>query len=356
VERVLGHLREAGASAARMNDQVRIGQLASMRAVCFWWLGEHDRAIAEGDHALAIAQGSGDVQLSALASYQSALPCHDRGDFRLAVDRLKRAAEYLGEERLRDHLGLAGYPAVMCRAWLARCLAELGEFAEGRSYGTVAFSMARQLGQPYSATIADLLLGTLLLRQGHVPDAITVLERSLARSRKWDLPQQVPQISSSLGAAYCLAGRVAQGLSLLGEAVESAASSGIRSEQSLRAIWLVEAQLRAGQRDAAATLAARALELSLQHNERGYRAWCLRLLAEIASQSSSEEAKGRYLESLALAADLGMRPLVAHCHLGLGKLYRGTGQAQEHLVTARTMYRDMGMTYWLGRLEPIDGN
>ncbi len=56
-----------------------------------------------------------------------------------------------------------------------------------------------------------------------------------------------------------------------------------------------------------------------------------------------------------VAVELGMRPLVAHCHLGLGKLYRRTGQrdqAQEHLTTATTMYREMGMTYWLEHAEP----
>ena len=49
-----------------------------------------------------------------------------------------------------------------------------------------------------------------------------------------------------------------------------------------------------------------------------------------------------------------MRPLVAHGHHGLGKLYRRTGkreQAQEHLATATTMYREMGMTYWLEKAE-----
>jgi len=49
-----------------------------------------------------------------------------------------------------------------------------------------------------------------------------------------------------------------------------------------------------------------------------------------------------------------MRPLVAHCHLGLGKLYRRTGkreQAQEHLATATTMHREMGMQFWLARAE-----
>ena len=49
-----------------------------------------------------------------------------------------------------------------------------------------------------------------------------------------------------------------------------------------------------------------------------------------------------------------MRPLVAHCHLGLGKLYPRTGQreqATEHPTTATTMYREMGMTYWLEQAE-----
>jgi hypothetical protein len=57
---------------------------------------------------------------------------------------------------------------------------------------------------------------------------------------------------------------------------------------------------------------------------------------------------------MGLAHQLGMRPLVAHCHLGLGKLYRRTGQreqAKEHLTTATAMYREMGMTYWREKAE-----
>jgi len=48
-------------------------------------------------------------------------------------------------------------------------------------------------------------------------------------------------------------------------------------------------------------------------------------------------------------------PLVAHCHLGLGKLYQRTAarrdQAQEHLTTATTMYREMDMRFWLEQAE-----
>ena len=69
-------------------------------------------------------------------------------------------------------------------------------------------------------------------------------------------------------------------------------------------------------------------------------------------RDSPKQAEGHYRDALALAEELGMRPLVAHCHLGLGKLYRRTGareQVQEHVAMATTMYRDMGMTYWLER-------
>jgi hypothetical protein len=71
-------------------------------------------------------------------------------------------------------------------------------------------------------------------------------------------------------------------------------------------------------------------------------------------RESPRLSRGWAIEALALAEPRGMRPLIAHCHLGLGKLYRRTGQreqAQEHLTTATTMYREMGMTYWLNTAE-----
>lgn len=67
-----------------------------------------------------------------------------------------------------------------------------------------------------------------------------------------------------------------------------------------------------------------------------------------------ETAEGHYRDALALAAELGMRPLVAHCHFGLVTLCRRTGrvdQADEHLVTAAALYREMGMGLWLSRAE-----
>jgi tetratricopeptide (TPR) repeat protein len=98
-------------------------------------------------------------------------------------------------------------------------------------------------------------------------------------------------------------------------------------------------------------LGHRAIESSPCHP--GFVAHALHLLAEISTHPDHFNVnlgQENYRKALALAEPRGMRPLVAHCHLGLGKLYRRTGkreQAHEHLTTATTMYREMGMTYWL---------
>jgi Tetratricopeptide repeat/zinc-ribbon domain len=92
--------------------------------------------------------------------------------------------------------------------------------------------------------------------------------------------------------------------------------------------------------------------------ERGLEAWALRLLGEIATDPSvaaTDDAEGYYREALALAERLDMRPLVAHCHRGLGTLFEHTGsrgQADEHLATATAMYREMGMGFWLEQTKP----
>jgi hypothetical protein len=78
------------------------------------------------------------------------------------------------------------------------------------------------------------------------------------------------------------------------------------------------------------------------------------LNGDLAAAAGTEDAEVYYREALAVAEPRGMRPLVANCHFSLGKLHRCRGdreQAQEHLTTAMAMYREMGMTHWLGQAE-----
>jgi ATP/maltotriose-dependent transcriptional regulator MalT len=96
------------------------------------------------------------------------------------------------------------------------------------------------------------------------------------------------------------------------------------------------------------------LTAATQRNARGYRAPLLRLEAEVLGQQDTAGVHARLVEALALAVELGMRPEVAHCHLGLGKLFRRAGkleQAREHLTSATAMYREMDMAFWRAQAE-----
>ena len=157
--------------------------------------------------------------------------------------------------------------------------------------------------------------------------------------------------------AYALAGRIAEGLPLLEQAVEQAVSMHFMIYHALQVVWLSEAYLLAGRLDEAYTQAQRALEFSRAHRERGHEAYALRLLGDIAAQRQPPEAElaeAFYRQALALTEELGMRPLQAHCHRGLGTLYGTLGrreQAHAALSTAIELYRDMEMTFWLPQTE-----
>jgi sugar phosphate isomerase/epimerase len=118
-----------------------------------------------------------------------------------------------------------------------------------------------------------------------------------------------------------------------------------------------EGYLLAGRVDEALHWARETLALSTELKQRGTEACALRLLGEIASHRDPPEvetAERHYRQGLALADELGMRPLVAHCHIGLGKLFRRTGcgaKSDERLASAITMYREMGMRFWLEQTE-----
>jgi tetratricopeptide (TPR) repeat protein len=163
-----------------------------------------------------------------------------------------------------------------------------------------------------------------------------------------------PFIAAHLARAYALAGRRDEAVALLQQAVERSAA-GVKVGLPLWTAWVAECHLAEGRTTEAAELAGRALERARLHAEAGHEAWILRLLGDIAASTSPadlERAAAHYRAALVKATDLGMRPLVAHCHVGLGRIEAAQGnraRAAEHLDTATEMYRAMKMDYWLTR-------
>jgi tetratricopeptide (TPR) repeat protein len=143
----------------------------------------------------------------------------------------------------------------------------------------------------------------------------------------------------------------------LAQAVEQSA---IMQQLAYYPLWIAhlsEAYLLSGRLEDACQRAEQALALSRGYKQRGHEAYALRLLGDIAAHSvppEVEQAEAFYRQAIALADELGMRPLLAHCHSGLGILYNRIGrleQSHTELSAAIELYRAMAMTFWLDRAE-----
>jgi tetratricopeptide (TPR) repeat protein len=122
-------------------------------------------------------------------------------------------------------------------------------------------------------------------------------------------------------------------------------------------VWLGEGYLLSGRVEESGALAERALDLSAKHGERGHEAWALKLLGDISLQrkpAKTEEAEDYYRRAYALSHELEMRPLQAHCHVGLSHIHVANTkleQARGELEAAIDLYRSLEMTFWLPGAE-----
>jgi tetratricopeptide (TPR) repeat protein len=298
----------------------------------------------------------GDVALQAIANIYLGQAYVTRGDHERAIECFRTSVACLEGELLRERLGLPYLPAVFARTCLGFILAEMGAFTEGLATAEEGVRIAEAVDHPLSRIAASAGVGFVYFRKGDLHQAIPVLEHGLVLSQGVNLPVW-PIISSSLGAAYALSGRVADGLPLLEQAVAYADLVQLIANQALWLTHLGEAYLLGGRLEDANTRAEQALAFACGHQGRSHQAYALRLLGDIGTHRNSSEiepAEAHYQQALALAWELGMRPLVAHCHRGLGSLYakmRQREQARAELSTAIELYRAMDMTFWLPQAE-----
>jgi class 3 adenylate cyclase/tetratricopeptide (TPR) repeat protein len=347
------YLKQAEGLAQAAGDLRRLGLVTAFLANFYTIMLDLDRAVEAGERAVAIGLSTADPSVQVPANTFLGSARYGTGAYREAAVLTRRNVELLQGELLRERFDMALLPAVYSRTVLAWCLAELGEFVEGADVGAEAIRIGEAVDHPYSLAFACLGVGYVHLRRGDAARALPPLDRAMALCRSADIPAAVVTVASSLAPAYVLAERPAEALWLIEESVQHAVTIGDPLGHWLRTACRAEAQLALDQAADALPLALRAVDLARFARARGNGAWALRLLGEVAAHANPidpESARAHYSQALTRAEQLGMRPLVAHCHLGLGKLPRRTGdraKAEEHLTTASTMYREMGMDFWL---------
>jgi tetratricopeptide (TPR) repeat protein/class 3 adenylate cyclase len=353
-ERRLAHLREAETLAEALGDQWRLGELCTNMTHAFWTMGDYDHALMYSQRALTLATATGDVVQQARVNGYLGTIYFSLGDYRRAIDVFRQAIpSYEGESR-HERFRSMMITSARDRLWLLQCCAEVGAFVEGIAYGEETARIAETAGHLTSTIMTQDRLGLIAFRQGEIQQAIVMLEHALAQCRAADIPLYLPAIMATLSLAYARSGQVTEALHLLDQ-VEVRQTTGGGGDRVM--LHLGEACLLVGRVEEAHRLAERLLTLSRDRKERGNQAWALWLLGEIAAQRrppDAEQAEAHYRQALALAEELSMRPLQAHCHASLGTLYTTTGrweQACTELAAAIALYRAMAMTFWLSQTE-----
>jgi tetratricopeptide (TPR) repeat protein len=352
-EQRLSHLRVAEAIAEALADQRRLGRIYHRLAVTLQQMRQFEPALAYGQRTHAIAAALGDVDLQAWATYDLGQISLHLGDYRQAIVYLQQTLTALRGQPYDPSYRAPAQLSIQAHVHLVQCCSQVGAFAAGVGHGDAARQIAAAGARPYERAAVDSRVGALYLAPGTLHLAIPLLERAVAVSQDATIPVLYPGAAAALACAYALAGRGPDAGAILEQvgALESC-----RFPTPLRG---GEAYLRTRRVEEAHRLAQRALLDAREHTMRGWEAWARWLLGEVAVRRDPPDvasAEAHYQQALALAEALGMRPLQAHCHLGLGTLFATTSRpelARAALSTAIELYRAMGMTFWLPQAETV---
>ena len=345
----LEDLQEAEVIADHLNDDGRRGHVSALMASSLANLGELDQAVAAGTRALEIAARLRDHKLRVLTRTHLSVAHYLRGEYGRVIPL---ATDNIGPGPADwEHFGPAGD-----RGTLVLSLAMLGRFAEAAEVDAEATRLAELTDLPFAVAWAHLSAGSLHVAEGAWARAHSRIERGLARARAGNIGLMLPGAISCSALVLAELGDVSEAQNRLREGCQLLEGfEGRRGPAGLEYTVLGRACLCLGRVDQARRLAERSVEFSQPYQ--GFAAMALHLLGTVATHPNSfdaETAQAHYRQALALAEPRGMRPLVAHCHLGLGRLYRRTGkrgEAHEHLAAATTMYREMDMAFWLRQAE-----
>ncbi len=355
--RFLERLREAEELAERLGDDRRRAHIGAFMASAQASFGDPEQAVVTGNRALALARRLGDTAIGMVVANALEQAHYYRGDYARVVELATNSlAASLAGERMHDHFLDLAPPSIQDRRWLTFSLAQLGRFAEARGYESEAIRFAEATQIPAMVAFVHHAAGVHHVIAGDWTGARSLVERGIAAAQPADAEIMLGQLIASSAWVLAELGETGKALDRLREGEQLLDRHAARGfVLAWNYLGLGRASLRLGLLDEARRLADRTLEASPHHP--GFAAHALHLHGDIATHADRFDAKRGedcYRRALALAEPRGMRPLVAHCHLGLGKLHLRTGkrnQPCEHLTVAATMYRDMGMTYWLGEAE-----
>jgi len=356
--KMVQRLAEAEALAEDLGDEWRLGATKISQTFAFNYTGDLDKAEAAGKAGLEIAERIDDDQMRLAGSYHLAQSYMWAGRFeRARALLLAREARVAGEFRTK-RIGTAGTISVLWLGMLGAVEAYLGRFEDSRRHVDESVAIADELGRPYDQAIARWYKGFAISYGGANAEAVDWLEDAYQRSTQAQIEFLVPVVATSLGYTYANVARGDEAITILEDAIDRNERTGLSFGVAYASLNLAFTLLQRGDLTGFQARLQKATRLAVRHGFAAIEVAARRLeaLALSNAKDRAQEAESAARRSLELAEERGMQPDVAHCHLVLARLQGQQGDsdaAREHMATAITMYRDLGMTEWLDRATKI---
>lgn len=355
-QKAIQRLSEVEAVADKLDDERRRARFWVALATLRCLRADLDDALGNAKHALAIAERVGDSTLCIQSRMVLELIHFYRGDYRHVVELASIIlAAKPDDESFHYSDNYRG--STIARHYLILSLIQLGRFSEAATHVKDLFRLAGPT-HGRATGLAQLSEAIRLLSMGDWAHAGPFIEQSIETFRSSNnyltLTHAVPMSAWSLaqlGETSEATRRVQEGESLL----EKQTADGTIAQYGMDYVRLGRAVLQMDRLDDAQRFANCAMRLAPSHP--GPAAHVQNLLGDIAMRRNRFDAQMgeiHYRKALALAQPRGMRPLVAHCHFGLGKLHQRLAnreRANEHFTAATTLYREMDMLFWLEQAD-----
>jgi class 3 adenylate cyclase/tetratricopeptide (TPR) repeat protein len=325
-------LAEAESQANSIEDRPRLAAINVARSFVHNWRGQLDACIERGLRARNIARELSDGALEVSASFYLGQAYMWRGDFRQSVALLEQDLSWIDGPLRHVRVGTTGTGSVLWLGMLGASHGRLGNFPVAIEFARKACLIADEVQRPYDIALAYWWAGFIQSHRGDLPVALQYLEHGFDVCRSSQISYLIPILSTSLGYTYVLAGRIAEGKSLLTKAAAFSRGARFTYGEAWSSVYLGFANLLDNHYEGMLDYAQGVLELARKHGYRAIEVDALRLLGDVFRNPAAPdrgEAERNYLMAGEICVELGLRPEQARCQIALGQMLKQSGRFTE---------------------------